>query len=141
MTADSAAGDTGQVTQDSYYSPERVKALLRLYPYLADSKPPTDPELAGLSRKVFGPGGWREEAAVKRADISSALDWLTQRDWRAAYCVRSVYCVGLPLRAVASYLERADGSAYHAETVRRFVSDALPLMARSLGWRDNSGDL
>lgn len=121
---------------ETYYTPERVKALLRLYPYLGDSRPPTDPELAGIVRRVFGPSGWREEAMAKGADISRAFDWLAARDWRAAYCVRSHYCVRLPLRYVASYLAREDGHEYHHETIRRWTLDSLGLMAQFL----NQGD-
>ncbi|HMM41928.1 MAG TPA: hypothetical protein PKA95_08510, partial [Thermomicrobiales bacterium] len=110
---------------ESYYTPERVRALLRLYPYLADSQPPRDPELGRLARATFGPGGWREEAASKRADIWRAIVWLEQRDWRAAYAVRAYYCVGLPLAVVASYVARADatGHEYHHETIRRWTID------------------
>lgn len=121
---------------DSYYTPERVRALLRLYPYLGDSRPPIDPELAGLSRRAFGPGGWREESMTKRADIGRALSWLAGRDWRAAYCVRARYCVGLPLRDIAGYLEREHGASCSHETVRQWTIDAIPLMARFLSGID-----
>jgi len=123
---------------ETYYTPERVRALLRLYPYLGDTRPPKDdPELAGLARRVFGPGGWREEAATKRADIERVVVWLETVDWRAAYIVRAYYCVGLPLSAAAAYLSRADasGRVYHPETIRRWATDSLGLMARHLGWQ------
>ncbi len=119
---------------ESYYTPDRIRALLRLYPYLTDAKPPTDPELAGIARRVFGPGGWCEEAAAKRADIWNAVVYLEQVDWRAAYAVRAYYCVGLPFTDVAADLARHDGHQYHHETIRRWTVDGLQLMAQHLGW-------
>ena len=120
--------------QENYYSPERVIALLRLYPYLLDSRPPKDPELAGLARRAFGPSGWREEAAAKRADIWNAIKQLEQRDWRAAYCVRAYYAVGLSLTATASYLARQCGREYHHSTIRELMDAGIDWMARDLGW-------
>lgn len=117
-----------ELSVEKFYTPDRVRSLLRLYPYLGDSRPPTDPEMAGLARRVFGPGGWREEALAKRGDIGRALAWLAARDWRAAYCVRARYCVGLSLRDIASYLEREHGVSCSHETVRQWTIDAIPLM-------------
>lgn len=117
---------------DPYYTPERVRSLLYLYPYLGLSQPPRDPALAGLAKRLFGPDGWREEAMAKRADIGRALEWLAQLDWRAAVAVRAHYCVRLPLRDVAEYLAKQDGREYHHETIRRWAKDAVPLMARFL---------
>lgn len=122
--APTAGGDDAYV-----YTPERVRALLTLYPYLLDSAPPREPRMEKLSQRVFGPGGWREEAAAKRADIYRALVWLEGRDWRAAYCLRARYAVGLPLRDIAGYLARHDGGSYHLDTIRRWSEDGLALMA------------
>lgn len=125
---------TAVVQRERYYTAPQVRLLCMLYPYLADSQPPSDPELAGIAAQVFGPGGWREEAMSKRADIKRAIEWLQARDERAAYCVRANVVVGLPLRAVAAYLCRLeeDGHTYNHETISRWVSDGITLMAAFL---------
>ena len=119
---------------ETYYTPARVRLLLRLYPYLLDARPPSDPELAGIARRVFGPGGWREEAAAKRADIYQAIVTLEQRDWRVAYCIRARFAVGLSLTATASYLARHCGREYHHSTIGELIDAGIDWMARDLGW-------
>lgn len=122
------------IVDESYYTPDRIRALLRLYPYLTDAKPPTDPELAGIARRVFGPGGWREEAAAKRADIWNAIVALEARDWRAAYAVRARFAVGLSLNDIAAYVARHDGHHYHHSTIGAWLDAGIDWMARDLGW-------
>lgn len=112
-----------------YYTRQRLLDLLRLYPYLLDAQPPKDPELQSSIKRVFGPGGWREEAAAKRADIQQAVLWLEGRDWRAAFIVRACYIVGLSLRHASSYLEREHRVYASHETVRRWKKDSIDLMA------------
>lgn len=119
---------------DRYYSPSRLRALLVLYPYLAESKPPSDPDLQMSTRQAFGPGGWQEEALAKRGDIARALAWLAERDERAAYVVRAHYCVGLPHAAIADYLRREYGMTRSGETIRRWTIDAVEMMSAYLGY-------
>ena len=114
---------------DVYYTVSRVTALLRLYPYLADSRPPKDPELAGIAKRAFGPGGWGEEAQCKRADIYRAILWLHERSPEAAYVIRANVIVGLPLRAARDYLMRVSGCDIHHETVRRWKIDGIIMMS------------
>lgn len=122
--------EPSELGPDRYYSPDRVRDLLRLYPYLLDRHPPADPDLVLPLRRALGPGGWREEAMARRADIARALAWLAEeRDWRAACTLRACYAVGLPLRAIAAYL------GVHHETVRRWRDDGIELLAWYLGWR------
>lgn len=123
-----------EVRVETFYTPDRVRSLLRLYPYLLDSRPPRDPELGRLAKSTFGAGGWREEAAAKRADIFQAIVKLEQRDWRAAYCVRARFAVGLSLNDIASYVARHEGHRYHHSTIGDWIDAGIDWMARDLGW-------
>lgn len=114
---------------DDFYTPSRVRDLLRLYVYLGDSRPPRDPEMDPIIKRVFGPSGWREEAAAKRADIYNALVWLEQRSMEAQYTIRAYYCVGLSLRVIQGYIEREFHRSISHETVRRWRDDGVELMS------------
>lgn len=121
--------------QDPFYTEARVKHLLRLYPYLQDAKPPKDPDMQPAIRKAFGPGGWQEEAAVRRADIYRALVWLEERDphrgWQVVYALRAYYAVQLPQSQVVKYL-RGQGVHISQATVSRWCKDSIPLLAAFL---------
>ena len=114
---------------DTYYSPSRVRDLLRLYPYLLDTSPPRDPDMQEIIRRVIGPSGWKEEAICKRADIFRGIVWLEKRSPEAAYILRGYFCVGLPLRALESYIEREFHRQISHETVRRWRDDAVQLVS------------
>lgn len=114
---------------DTYYSVDRVRALLRLYPYLLDAQPPTDPELRGLAHKTFGPDGWKAEAAAKRADIWRGIVWLEQRSPEAAYILRANIAVGLPLRNLEGYIRRYFHRDVTYETIRCWKDDGLTMMS------------
>ncbi|HLI51908.1 MAG TPA: hypothetical protein VKU87_08930 [Thermomicrobiaceae bacterium] len=120
---------TESTTTDRYYSPAKVRALLVLYPYLADAKPPTDTDLQLPMRRAFGPGGWKEEALAKKADISRALNALSTRRAWAGDAMRLRYCVGLPLRAIAEGLSRSYGIQLSHETVRVWTVDGIQFMS------------
>ena len=122
---------------DRYYSPSKVRALCRLYPFMFDSRPPVDSELAGLVRSGFGPGTWQEEAACKRADIAQALRWLQERNWVIAYCVRSCLIVGLAQRYVAGYLSSETGEYWYQMRVKRAVDTGIEAMAVYLQGRED----
>lgn len=109
--------------QESFYTPARVRHLLKLYPYLGYSRPPQDDEQVRVM--VTRPSGasW-EEPAVRAADIEQALRWLNDRDWRAAYCVRASYIVGLTEDVIAGYLAR-QGVVVHRSTINRWKIDGL----------------
>lgn len=126
--------------QRRYYTKQRVKLLLMLYPYLLDSKPPQDPELAAISHRVFGPGGWKWEAATKRADIRAALDWLHTRDERAELAVRLYYCVGEGGRTMTT-TEVAQAVHKSQPTAWRWIDDGVSLMAWWLCGRQNPDSL
>lgn len=117
--------------QDAYYTVQRLRWLLHLYPYLGYSKPPQDDEqVRVLVRRVFGRAGW-EEAAARAADIEQAVRWLNDRDWRAAYCVRASFIVGLSTRDISRYLSSQGVTVSH-ETVNRWRKDGLELMSAYL---------
>ena len=120
---------------DTYYTKERVISLLRLYTYLLDLKPPKDPEMGAVALRVFGPGGWREDAMNKRADIKKAKEWLEQRSPEAGFIVRAYYSVGLPLRALEPYLAKEFGKPVSYETIRRWRDDGVQLMSDYLSGR------
>lgn len=114
--------------QDVYYTVQRLRWLLHLYPYLGYSKPPQDDEkVKVLVKRVFGRAGW-EEAAARAADIEQAVRWLNERDWRAAYCVRASYIVGLSEEDIAGYLARR-GVVVHRSTINRWKLDGLANMS------------
>lgn len=112
---------------DPYYTPQRVRFLLSLYPYLGYSKPPADPDVRAKVKMVFGDATWTE-ASAKAADIERALFWLNERDWRAAFAVRAHHIVGLSLRDIQSYYNRVGVNVSH-ETVRRWQKDGLELLS------------
>lgn len=108
---------------DDFYTPERVRDLLRLYVYLADSRPPRDADMSGLVRRMFGPDGWQTEAIAKRSDIYRALVWLQGRSVEMQYVVRCSYAVGLEVADILPY-------------VRKYLhTDATEMMIAN--WRDD----
>lgn len=118
---------------DTYYTPARIRALCRLYPYLTSSRPPADPETQALVRQGFSSGTWQEEAACKRADIWRALRWLEEQEgWETAYCIRGHLIVGLAQRYVADYLSSQTGDYWHQRRVSRAVNAGTILMSRYL---------
>ena len=117
-------------TQDSYYSPQRLRFLLGLYPVLGYSKPPADPDMRAKVKAVFGDATWTE-ASAKAADLERAIFWLQEREPRAAYAVRASYIVGLSLRDIQGYYRRV-GIAVSHETVNRWRKDGLELMSAYL---------
>lgn len=116
------------VPLDEYYTKQRVIDLLKLYPYLSDSRPPRDPEMDPIVKRNFSPSGWREEAATKRADIYSALLWLEKRSVEAQYVVRAYYCVGLSFHKIAPYM-RERFRPMSDDTIERLGKDGVQLMS------------
>lgn len=106
-----------------FYTQERVKFLLAIYPTLGFSKPPQDPDMRVKVSRVLKGASW-EEAAAKAADLERALQWLNDRDWRAAYVIRAIYVVGLSERDAMGYLQR-QGVSVSSATVHRWKRDGL----------------
>jgi hypothetical protein len=109
------------------YPPCRLMVLMRLYHYLNDSRPPMDPDTAGTLQKVFGPGGWREEAQAKRADIDNAMSKLMVVDAEMFEAV-SDFIDGIPQRETAECLRLSH------PTVAARRDEGIWYMARCLGW-------
>lgn len=122
--------DTTMIAIDEFYTVDRVRHLLRIYPELGFSNPPDDPEVRRRVRRVIGDASWTE-ASARAADIERAVHWLNERDWRAAYCVRASYIVGLSLRDIQGYYKRVGIHVSH-ETVNRWRKDGLLLMVAYL---------
>lgn len=119
------------IEQDTYYTLARVRELLKLYPVLAYSKPPKDPDVMVVVKRVIGDASWTE-AAAKAADIERAVRWLNERDWRAAFVIRATLIVGLSERDAKSYLDRVHGISVHHSTVHQWKKDGLVLMSAYL---------
>lgn len=117
-------------TDGEFYSVERLKFLLAIYPTLGFSKPPKDPEIRVKITALFGEASWAE-ASTKAADIERAIRWLNEKDWRAAYTVRASYIVGLSLRDIRDYLGRQGVHVSH-DTVNRWRKDGLVNMSAFL---------
>lgn len=119
--------------QTEFYTVDRLKHLLRIYPVLGFSNPPDDPEVRRRVRRVIGDASWTE-ASARAADLERAVRWLNDRDWRAAYAVRASYIAGLPLRDIQGYYSRIGVLVSH-ETVNRWRKDGLALMSAYLSGR------
>ena len=111
------------------YPPCRLMVLMRLYHQLNDSRPPADPDVQSQiqQQRVFGPGGWREEAQAKRADIDNCLGKLMVVDAEMFEAV-SDYIDGVPQRKTAQRL----GVSHPTVATRR--NEGIWLCARWLGW-------
>lgn len=116
-----------------YYTVGRLRWLLSIYPYMALSSPPKDPDVRVMVKRAIGDAHWTE-AAAKRADIQQAIFWLNERDWRAAYVVRASYIVGLSERDIKSYLDRQGVNVHHS-TIHRWKVDGLSLLCAYLNGR------
>lgn len=110
-----------------YYRPCQVMALVRLYHYLLDSRPPEDPELRSAAQRVLGPGGWKEESVSKRVDIESALDKLMVTDGEMFEAV-------LALRDEERQADTAKRLGVSIGTLRTRRDEGIWLMASYLGW-------
>lgn len=117
---------------DDYYSPARVRDLLRLYVYLSDSRPPRDPEMSGLVRRMFGPDGWHTEAMAKRSDIYRALVWLERRSVEMQYVIRAAYCVGLEIADIMPYVRSHLRSDATEAIVADWRDDGIEMMSAYL---------
>lgn len=113
--------------RDEFYTPNRVRDLLRLYVYLLDSRPPRDAEMTGLVQQMFGSDGWQTEAIAKRADIYRALVWLERRSVEMQYVVRAAYCVGLEVADIMPYVRKY----LHTDATETMIAD----------WRDDGVEL
>jgi hypothetical protein len=116
--------------QTEFYTVDRLKHLLRIYPVLGFSNPPDDPEVRRRVRRVIGDASWTE-ASARAADLERAVRWLNDRDWRAAFVIRAIYIVGLSERDARSYLER-QGELVGTGTVHRWKVDGLELLSAYL---------
>ena len=114
---------------DDFYSPDRIRDLLKFYPYLGDSRPPSDPELAQLAKRMFGPDGWHTEAIAKRADIYRALVWLERRSVEMQYVIRAAYCVGLEIADIMPYVRTHLRSDATEATVADWRDDGIQMMS------------
>lgn len=110
-----------------YYTPTRIRFLLRLYLYLGMVAPPMNPELLEYVQHAFGPSGWREEALARRGDIGRALDDLTNP---CRMIVWHRYVQDRTLQQVVTMLPGPTSTS----TVSRYAHHGLYRMAISLGW-------
>lgn len=122
---------------DDRYTIKEVKALLALYPYMLDARPPKDPAMTRVLSSIRI--NWELDAAIRRAEISRALKEL-QND-RAPridsasgnvlqYVLRARFIVGIGYDHIASYLLRCEPELQHrrhldAKQVVRWESIAL----------------
>jgi hypothetical protein len=114
---------------EDYYRPCRVRALLRLLPYLQESRPPTDPEMQQVANRVFGPGGWREEATAKFADLDGAIGKLMAIDVEMAEAVEA-FAFREPQRTTAQRM------GISTPTVRVRRDEGIWMIARILGYEE-----
>ena len=130
MVAMQYDADTDITDDNLFYTVERLRFLLSIYPTLGFSQPPKDAEVRVKWARVTGEAPWAE-AAAKAADIERAIRWLNARDWRAAFVIRAIYIVGLTERDAQSYLKR-QGEPASRSTIHRWKIDGLDLMSAFL---------
>lgn len=123
----------GVAGNDHYYTVQRVRWLLQLYPVLAYSKPPQDPDVQQRVQRITGDASWTE-AAAKAADIERAVLWLNDRDWRAAFVVRATLIRGKTEREARDLLAGHGVQVSHV-TVHRWKADGLELISAYLSGR------
>jgi DNA-directed RNA polymerase specialized sigma24 family protein len=112
---------------DPYYSPWRIRTLLRDLPTLLSQHHREEPEpRGGGKRPARTSWGWLEDAVIKHADVTKALEGLPPFTRLIVY---KAYVIGESDRHLALVL-RCD-----RETVKRHRLDGLEMMANLLGWR------
>ena len=115
------------------YSPQEVRAKLRLLPYMLDMHPPKNPALLALAHSL-GYRSWPADTAADFYAMKEALHWLWLKDEWAENAVRLYYCVGMTTRDIAAAF-RKHGRDVTNVTVWRWCYDGTELMGFHLGWR------
>lgn len=113
---------------DHYYSPWRVRQLLRELPHLLISqhrRDEPDAEPRGRRKPASPSFGWLEDAVIKHADITSALELLPSFTRAIVF---KAHVAGETDKHIATIM-RCD-----RETVKRHRLDGVELMASRLGW-------
>jgi len=117
---------------DDFYSPQRVRSLLRVYPYMDDRKTAQDPELAALMKKKPGTESYWEEVRCRRADLQRAIAWLWDQWGDRADVIRLHYIIGMTQTEIAK-TQRFHGAQ---QSISRWCHTGTAMMADFLGWVD-----
>src|SRR5690606_15347683 len=121
------------VPEQDFYTVDRLRFLLSIYPTLGFSQPPKDPEVRVKIMRLLGEASWAE-ASVKAADIEQALRWLNAKKWEVAFVIRASCIVGLTQEVIKGYLAR-EGVVVHPSTIGRWERDGLANMCDWLNGR------